>query len=162
MEIKGVTATLLRQRMYALRTDPLVSLLVTALPLGWHAKYRLDVPEPQPKFQRKDGQRADGSPIMVPDYDHERDDFRQRDADDDKALRASVIHAGLRHDQSVAWKSKREDFKSRLAFGLALDAELEEAGFTDAELNKLVKAVSDVSGLDDEALNNAKGFSKVC
>lgn len=159
MEIKGVTGSILRERIYTLRTDPVVALHLTALPLGWSARLAIEMPRPICKKQKLLHRLGDGTPVMGPD---ETDaEYMRLDAEYDRALFGAMIHEALRKDTTISFDAKPEAFKTRLAFALAVHEELAVQGFTDAELGKLARAIGELSALDDEALEHAKGFSRV-
>ena len=162
MKIVGLEGTLLRTRDFALRSDPPLTVRLTALPLGFLEKLRMKMPAPVPPTVTLKSMTPKGTEtVMVRDESDsaQANEYRRKDVEDDLAVTAAIVREGLRNDENVTWTAQIDAHKGDWrACYLATYEELVQVGFTGGEVSRLSKAIAELTSLDDEGLAKATGF----
>ena len=127
-----------------------ITILLTAVPLGFTEKMLDWIPQPVPP--RRYARDIRGKVLKDKDGRHVREDvpespeFLKKTRRVDSLLAVALLHEGMKYDPEVSWgTTEPEDDQERMAFYEAIYEELKAANFTTAELQFLCEEISNLS-----------------
>jgi len=141
-----------------------LELILTAAPLGYWEKMAEEIPVPKPPqkgyMRDKVSDKVIRDPVTkapIPLIDDKDPDFVKAENRASRLQTIAMVVESLK-ENNIEWKNKREDFKTPAEFYEAIEEEFKDFGLSMGELAELISAVTRVSMLSGQEIEEAKNL----
>lgn len=142
-----------------------VTVRVRDLPPDFQDKMEAELPTPQPpqtgvvRDDRGQPELDDQTGRPIPEFDYNDPDYRERKREIDQLQSVFIIVEGLKEGEVEFQTAKDPEDPEK--YYRQVRQEMKEFGFGMSHINKLAEAIREVSGIDEQEVEEARrGFSE--